>query len=79
MELPKNCILMNAFFTIQFNYCPTIWMFHSCSVNNKVNGLFKRCQRKIHNNELLDFEELLNKNNSVSHHHKNVHALVIEI
>ena len=29
MELPKNLILMNAFFTIQFNYCPAIWMFQT--------------------------------------------------
>ena len=29
MELPENLILVNAFFTIQFIYCPAIWMFHS--------------------------------------------------
>ena len=29
MELRKNGILMNAFFTIQFNYCPAIWMCQS--------------------------------------------------
>ena len=38
MELPKNRILINAFFTIQFNYCTAIWMFHSRSLNNKING-----------------------------------------
>ena len=31
MELRKNGILMNAFFTIQFNYCTAIWMCHSRS------------------------------------------------
>ena len=31
IELRKNGILMNAFFTIQFNYCPAIWMCHSRS------------------------------------------------
>ena len=41
MELSKNDILMNAFFTIQFNYCPAIWMCHSCSLNNKINGFFR--------------------------------------
>ena len=29
MELPKRPILMNTFFKSQFNYCRTIWMFHS--------------------------------------------------
>ena len=31
MELRKNGILMNASFTIQFNYCPAIWMCHGRS------------------------------------------------
>ena len=31
MALRKNGILMNAFFTIQLNYCPAIWMCHSRS------------------------------------------------
>ena len=70
MELRKNGILMNAFFTIQFNYCPAIWMCHSSSLNNKINGFLERCQRIIHNYEVFNFEALLNKNNSVSKHHK---------
>ena len=37
MELPKRRILMNAFFRVQFNYCPAVWMFHNCSLNNKIN------------------------------------------
>ena len=55
MELPKNRILMNAFFTIQFNYCPAIWMFHSRSLNNNMNGFFKRCRRIIHNQILKNY------------------------
>ena len=70
MELRKNGILMNAFFTIQFNYCPAIWMCDSRSLNKKINGFLERCQRIIHNHEVLNFEALLNKNNSVSKHHK---------
>ena len=77
IELRKNGILMNAFFTIQFNYCPAIWMCHSRSLNNKINGFLERCQRIIHDHEVLNFEALLNKNNSVSNHHKNIRALVI--
>ena len=43
MELPKRRILMNAFFKAEFNYCPIIWMFHSRSLNNKINRLHERC------------------------------------
>ena len=28
---------MNSFFTSQFNYCPLVWMFHSRTMNNKIN------------------------------------------
>ena len=79
MELRKNGILMNAFFTIQFNYCPAIWMCHSRSLNNKINDFLELCQKIIHKHEVLNFEALLNKNNSVSNHHKNIRALVIQI
>ena len=29
MNLTKRRLLMNSFFTSQFNYCPLIWMCHS--------------------------------------------------
>ena len=79
MELPKRRILMNAFFKSQFNYCPTIWMFHNRSLNNKINRLHERCLRIIYNDKHSNFEELLNKDNFVSIHHNNVHALSIEM
>ena len=79
MELPKRRILMNAFFKSQFNYCPTIWMFNKRSLNNKINRLHERCLRIIYNDKHSNFEELLNKDNSVSIHHNNVHALDIEM
>ena len=33
----------------------------------------------IYNDKILNFEELLNKDNYVSVHHNNIHALGIEI
>jgi len=79
MELPKRRILMNAFFKAQFNYCPIIWMFHSRCLNNKINRLHERCLRMIYNDKISTFEELLTKDNSVSIHHSNIHALAIEM
>ena len=36
-----NChlenMLINSFFTSQFNYCPLTWMCHSRTMNNKIN------------------------------------------
>ena len=78
MELPKRRILMNVFFKSQFNYCPAIRMFHSRTLNNKINRLHERCLRIIYNDKLSNFEELLHKDNFVSIHHNNIHALAIE-
>ena len=79
IELPKRHILMNAFFKAQFNYCPVIWMFRSCSFNNKINRLHERCLRIIYNDKRSTFKELLVKDNSVSVHHNNIHVLAIEM
>ena len=55
MELPKRRILMKAFFKAQFNYCHAVWMFHSRSLNNKMNQLHECCLRIIYNDKHLNF------------------------
>ena len=70
---------MNAFFKAQFNYCPVVWMFHSHSLNNQINRLRERCLRIIYNDKHSNFDELLEKDNSVSIHHNNIHCLAIEM
>ena len=37
MGVAKKRILMNAFFTSQFSYCPLVWMCYSHTNNNKIN------------------------------------------
>ena len=54
-------------------------MNHSRGLNNKVNRLHERCLRIIYNDKCSNFEELLNKDNSVSIHHHNIQALAIEL
>ena len=51
MDLAKRRILMNVIFNSQFNCCPTIWMLHSRSLNNKINRLQERCLRMIYNDK----------------------------
>ena len=70
---------MNAFFNAQFNYCPLIWMLHSRQNNNKVKHLHEICLRLIHNDKLSSYQELLEKDGSVSIHHKNIQSLAIEM
>ena len=49
MDLSKRCILLNAFFILQFSYCPLMWMFHSRRKNTEINRIHERCLRIIYN------------------------------
>ena len=75
MGLSKRQLLMNGFFTSQLSYCPLIWMCHSRSNNRKVNMLDERCLRVIYNDKQSSFTELLNKDNPVSIHIRNIQML----
>ena len=79
IDLPKRRILMNAFSNAQFKYCPSIWMFHSRSLNSKNNRLHERCLRMIYNDKQSNFEDLLVRDNSVSLHYRNIQSLVIKM
>ena len=79
MKLGKKRMLMNAFFISQFNYCPVIWLCHSRALNSKINRLHERCLRIIFNDKISTFKELLEKDNYVSIHYRNLQALAIEM
>ena len=79
MNFEKKKTLMNAFFMAQFNYSPLVWMLHSRRLNNKINRLHERCLRVVYNNNQSSFEELLDLDDSVSIHHKNLQRLAIEL
>ena len=79
MDFNKRKLLANAFFSSLFNYCLLIWMCQNRIYNSKINRLHERCLRLIYNDKCSSFEELLVKAKSVSIHHKNIHALAIEV
>ena len=70
---------MKSFVTSQFGYCPLIWMFHSRRLNNKINSIHERALRITYQDHISTFQELLNKDNSVSIHHRNLQALATEM
>ena len=75
MSLEKRRIFIES----QFNYCPLIWMFHSRTVNNKINLLHERALRIVYSDFKSPFEGLLMKDNSFSIHERNIQSLAIEI
>ena len=74
-----NFTKQNLFFTSQFNYCPIVWMCHNRTISNKVNRLHERCLRSVYNDNKLSFQELLDKDKSITIHIKNVRVLAIEM
>ena len=65
-DVIKKCILTNAFFKPQFNYCPQF----ECVA-------FALCI--VYSNKKLNFEELLERDDSVSIHHQNIRFLAFKI
>ena len=78
MNVEKRRIIMKAFIESQFGYCPLVWMFHSRGINNKMNRIHERSLRITYNNKSSSFQDLLDKDNSVTIHHRNIRTLAIE-
>ena len=77
MDSSKKTI-MKAFITSHFSYCPLVWMFHSRELNNKINRIHERSLRLVYSDKTSTFQELLDKDKSVSVHHKNIQVLATE-
>ena len=65
---------MKSFVASQFGFCPLIRMFNSRRLNNKINSIHERAQ-----DNTSTFQERLNKDNSVSIHHRNLQVLATEM
>ena len=79
MNMQRRIIIMKSFVTSQFGYCPLIWMFHSRRLNSKINSIHERALRITYQDQISTFQELLNKDNSVSIYHRNFQALATEM
>ena len=79
LDTDKLKIIMKTFMESQFNYCPLVWMFHSRTLNNKINKLQERALKIVYKNRNLTFQELLNLDNSFTIHHRNLQKLATEM
>ena len=79
MNKDKLRIIMKSFIESQFGYCPLVWMFHSRSLNNRINILHEKALRLVYGNNKLSFEELLELDNSFTIHHRNLQRLATEM
>ena len=79
MDHEKLRLIMKTFIESQFNYCPLTWMFHSRTLNNKINKLHERALRIVYKYPNLNFRELLDLDESFSIHHRNLQKLATEM
>lgn len=80
MTFQQRKLILNAFILSQFLYCPLLWMNHSVyNMNNKINRIHDKTLRIIYNNNTSSFEELLEKDNSDTIHHRNLKVVATEI
>ena len=75
----KLRLIMNAFFSSQFGYCPLVWMFHNRRHNKTINRLHERMLRIVYKDYKSSFAELLSEDKSFTVYHKNVQKLAIEM
>ena len=79
MSLNKRRLLMKTFVESQFNFFPLIWTFHSRNLNNRINNVYEKALRIFYFDYKSTFQELLDKDTSLSVHHRNIQTLAAEI
>ena len=79
MDIPKRRIIFKSFITSQFGYCPLVWMCHSRKLNNKINAIHEKALRITYGDRQSSVQQLLEKDNSVSIHHRNLQVLATEM
>ena len=78
MQPLQKQIIMKAFINSQFGYCPLVWMFHSRTLNNRINKIHERALCMVYNDNISTFDELLSRDKSVNIHIRNIQTLAIE-
>ena len=75
----KRRLLFKSFILSQFGYCPLVWMFHSRKLNSRINRIHEKALRIVYQDNISSFQELLQKDNSVTIHQRNLQVLATEI
>ena len=79
LETDKKELLFKSVMKSQFSYCPLVWMLCSRHANNLINKIQKRSLRLIMNDKTSPFEHLLQANNEITTHQRNLQVLMVEV
>ena len=72
-------ILLNSFIYSNFNYCPLVWHFSSCKSTAKIEKIHKRSLKMLLNDNISDYNTLLDKGGKPSMEIKRLRILATEI
>ena len=71
---------MKAFVESQFGYCTLIWIFFfGRNLNNRINHFHEKLLETVYNDSESSSQKLLELDNSVSIHHRNIRLVAIEL
>ena len=73
----KRRMCMKSFIISQFDYCLIIWMYCQRKSNNLIKKIHERALRIAY--DVSDFDSLLEKDESVTIHQRNIQVLALEI
>ena len=79
MNIEQRRKIMKAFISSQFGYCPLVWMFHSRTLNNRINKIHERALRIVYQDDDSSFDHLLLKDGSFTIHERNIQTMAIEL
>ena len=69
---------MKSFIDCQFACCPLVWMCCDKTFDNHINHLHERARRTVYNGNVSTFGKLLEQDNSVTIHIRNLRILATE-
>ena len=79
LSVDKARLLANAFIDSQFDYRPLIWMFAGKTLINKICKIHHRTLKVVYDYFNKSYDELLELNNDLSIHQRNLRYLAIEV
>ena len=79
LKREKAKILLTSIVMSNLSYCPLIWIFCSKSASKEINRINKRALRVLYEDYDSSFEQLLEKDGSVTVHQRNLQNLMTEI
>ena len=79
LETDEKELLFKSIVKSQFNYCPLVWMYCSRNADNLINKIQERSLRLITKDKTSTFEHLLQANNEITTHQRNLQVLMVEL